>query len=947
MLNNQVSKAVRLAIAFGAASTAAFSASSIAAEEGVEKVERIEVTGSRIKRADLESASPVSIITTEDMKIQGISNISDALQNLTAQSGGLTAAVNNGGNGNATVNLRGMGASRTLVLVNGRRMIASGTGAASTVDLNAIPFSAVKRIEVLKDGASAVYGSDALAGVVNIIMRDDFEGFELDASYAKTGEGDGEEASISSTFGVSSDKGNVVVNVGFYDRGTVRASDRDYSACPYSETEGKRFCAGSGNSLGMNGYLDNGDGDQIQFEPGGNGTSSPSGYHPYIGSGEGNDAYNYSAASYLSTPATRYNVSVLGNYELADDLNFFAEAYYTNRTSTQQLAPAPINYTYNVDGRDWLISQNPEVYPFSGLYDFATPGQDVNLFPLRRMSEMGGRVFEQEVNTAQFTTGLEGFIAEQYSWNVFYTYGRNSAVDRSKNYINVDKMIASVNENCEGVTVTGTPGNASVTGNDPAAPCINYFGEGSLTQADADYLRYTDQGTSGTEMHHIGASISGDLFELPAGVIGFAFGLEHREESAFNQPDAFSSSGIGSGNAVQPTSGGYKVDEAYVEFVVPLLTDLPMVQSLDLEAALRYFDYDTFGSDTTYKLGLTWRMTDEVMLRSVLSTAFRAPSVSELYGGQSDSFTNYTDPCTGFGGAGFDSKYQVACAADAAAGSIASDGTFAQNSGQLRAVVGGNPDLGPETADTFTVGLVVEPLDGLSFTIDYYDIEVENVISSVGITTKLDKCYSAGATGGQGGSFPLCGGVVRDGTGNFDGTPSLNQNLSTWNLSGIDFNAEYNFDAAGLAWKASWEASYISKWEVQEFAGEPLQDYVGVASSSSGSIPEWKHNLGLSVYGDDWSVSYNAMYVNSLVTESVALFDKDPADFYAPEADSFISHTISGSYQLNEHVSLRGGVDNLTDEEPPYYSDYDDANTDTTLYKYVGRNFFVGTTISF
>ena len=243
MLNNQVSKAVRLAIAFGTASTAVFSASSIAAEEGVEKVERIEVTGSRIKRADLESASPVSIITTEDMKVQGISNISDALQNLTAQSGGLTAAVNNGGNGNATVNLRGMGSSRTLVLVNGRRMIASGTGASSTVDLNAIPFSAVKRIEVLKDGASAVYGSDALAGVVNIIMRDDFEGFELDASYAETGEGDGEEASLSSTFGVSSDKGNVVVNVGFYDRGTVRASDRDYSACPYAESGGERFCS--------------------------------------------------------------------------------------------------------------------------------------------------------------------------------------------------------------------------------------------------------------------------------------------------------------------------------------------------------------------------------------------------------------------------------------------------------------------------------------------------------------------------------------------------------------------------------------------------------------------------------------------------------------------------------------------------------------------------------
>jgi len=947
--NSKIAKAVRLAMVFGASTAAAISAPTFAAEEAAEDVERIEVTGSRIKRADLESASPVSVITTEDMKIQGISNVADALQNLTAQSGGLTAAVNNGGSGGSTVNLRGMGSQRTLVLINGRRQVASGTGAAATVDLNTIPMSAVKRIEVLKDGASAVYGSDALAGVVNIIMRDDFEGIEFDASYGESSEGDGHETSLSTTFGIVGEKGNVVVNLGYYDRGDVRQADRGYSECPIWEgvnDDGNPylFCGGSSFSLGMEAFTTEG---RIQFEPGGNGTTSPEGYHPWVNSGDNNDRYNYSAMSYLSTPATRYNASVIGNYEITEDLTFFAEAYYTNRHSIQQMAPQPIYYAYGANGRNWTMDQNPEVYPFMALYpSLATPGETTTMYPLRRMFEVGPRIFEQEVNTFNMTTGFDGMIGD-YSWNVFYTYGRNSAIDRSKNYINMENAIKSVNENCEGVTVTGTWDNYTVEGNDPSAPCINYMGLGSVSESDAEYLRYTDQGTSGTEMHHMGATISGDAFELPAGIVGFAVGIEHREESAFNQPDAFSSSGIGSGNAVQPTAGGYKVDELYFEFIVPLLADLPFAQQVDLEAAMRFFDYDTFGSDDTYKLGLTWRVNDMVMVRSVSSTAFRAPNVRELFGGQSDSYTNYTDPCNGVGGAGQDPQYATACANDVANGYIPGDGSWSQGNGQLRAVVGGNPDLGPETADTFTVGLVVEPMEGLSFTIDYYDIEVENVISTLSVGDRLDKCYGAGATGGVGGSDVFCNSVDRNAVGDFDGIGAFRDNLSIWKLTGTDFNVQYGFEAAGLEWRLDWEASYIETWEETPFVGEDPIENVGVASSSSGSIPEWKHNFGAQVRGDDWTIAYNVLWIDELTTQSVALYGEDPANVFAATADSFASHTLSGTYHLNDNVVIRAGIDNITDEEPPYYTDYDDSNTDTTLYQYIGRNFFLGTTVKF
>jgi iron complex outermembrane receptor protein len=950
MLNNKLAKAVRLAIAFGGASTAVFTANANAAEEqAAEAVERIEVTGSRIKRSDLESASPVSVITAEDFKVQGIANVADALQNLTAQSGGLTAAVNNGGNGNATVNLRGLGSARTLVLVNGRRMVASGTGATATVDLNTIPMAAVKRIEVLKDGASAVYGSDAIAGVVNVIMRDDFEGFELDAQYGQTFESDGDEGSVAATFGLAGDKGNIVVNMGFYDRGEVRQAHRAYAECPIFEGDDGdgpyKYCGGSSFSLGMNAFL--AEGGRVQFEPGGNNSSSSAGYHNWIDGGDNNDRYNYSALSYLFTPATRYNVSVLGNYEIADNLNFFTEAYYTNRQSVQQMAPQPIYYAYGANGRSWTIAQDSEIYPFAGLYDFDMPGTGEIMYPLRRMQEVGPRIFEQEVNTIQMTTGLEGVIADEYVWEVFYTYGRNSAIDRSKNYINMENAIKSVNENCEGVTVTGSHDNYTVNGNDPSAPCINYFGLGSISEADADYLRYTDQGTSGTEMHHFGASISGELFELPAGVVGFAAGYEHREESAFNQPDAFSSSGIGSGNAVQPTSGGYKVDEAYFEAIIPVVADMPLVQSLDIEAAMRYFNYDTFGSDSTYKLGISWRMIDQVMIRSVVSTAFRAPNVGELFGGQSDSYTNYSDPCNGIGGSGENAAYKAACMNDVNKGLIPGDGSWSQGNGQLRAVVGGNPDLGPETADTFTVGVVIEPLDGLSFTVDYYDIQLDNVISSLGVGTRLDKCYSAGANGGVGGSDAFCASIARNVVGDFDGVAAFNENLSTWTLNGIDFNAQYSFEGMGLEWRLDWEASYINEWSTVAFAGEEAIEAVGAASSSSGSIPEWKHNFGAQVAGDSWTVAYNVLYVDELITESV-FYERATKDEVADyKAEAFMNHNVSMSYFLNENVSFRAGIDNLLDEEPPYYTDYDDSNTDTTLYKYIGRNFFIGTTISF
>ncbi|USD36433.1 MULTISPECIES: TonB-dependent siderophore receptor [Ferrimonas] len=982
MQSSIVSKAVRLAMITGA-SAAALTAPAVWAEE--EDVERIEVTGSRIKRADIEGASPVSVITAEQLQATGIVKVSDALQQLSAAQGGITTAVNNGGEGKLSIDLRGLGAKRTLVLVNGRRFVNSGTGANDSVDLNNIPVSMVKRIEVLKDGASAVYGSDAIAGVINVITKNDFEGFEFSAQYGETTEGDGDEYELSATFGSNFEKGNVVVNVGYYNRGEVRQGDRSFSACPLSENADGTYCAGSANSIGMGAFVNGSEGlaigsdgnffgyigdtkvsdpnsddpdattyeifDQagtaighlsdegvssyepwLQFEPGGDGSSSDKGYHPFSDA----DRYNYAAVSYLSTPAERANFSVNGTYEFNDDLRFISENSFVWRHSNQQMAPQPINYTLN----NWTLPAN---YPYAQNYSFlpdgitagtinpvtgeAVTGQD-QLWPLRRMTEVGPRIFEQTVYTWRTVVGFEGTLADEWQWGVSYMAGRNDAKDVSDNYINMDRVVKSVTENCEGVSPDGT-------GNNPDAPCINYFGEGSLTPNDVKYIAYTDQGTGFNQQEIIEAHISGDAFDMPAGAVGIAAGIEHRRESAGFQPDALTVAGLGSGNAQDPTSGRYDVSEAFVELAIPVVADAGFIENFDIEAAVRYSDYSTFGSDTNYKIGATLRTGGGLMLRSVASTAFRAPTVNELFGGQSDSYENYADPCSN---ADANATVKANCIADGV-----TPGTPQQNQ-QTRAKVGGNPDLQAETADTFTVGLVYEPtfIENLSMTVDYYDIEIEDAISNVDVNTKVDVCYNS-ANGGVDGTGTFCNDIGRDAVGQIDGVIATLENVANIQTSGLDFNVAYNFDAAGLDWRVDYESTYLLEYDFTPYAGADPFDYVGQVFSSGGSYVEWKHSFNAAVRGDTWAFNYQMRYL-----EGLDRFEADPAKpKLGDSTDAVMYHDISGSYFVNDYVTVTAGIDNLFDEEPPYVTNGIDGNTDTYTYDVLGSRWYVQTIVKF
>ncbi|WP_299810169.1 TonB-dependent receptor [uncultured Shewanella sp.] len=856
------------AIKFGliaSVSTTAFTVSNTAfAEEAGADVERIAVTGSRIQRTDMETASPVTVIDASAIKASGATSIDEVLQKMTATGGAMTnPGVNNGSQGGASINLRGLGSQRTLVLVNNRRMVNSGTGAASTVDLNTIPVSMIKRVEVLKDGASSVYGSDAVAGVVNIILKDDFEGLELNVQSGISGHGDAEETSFDLTTGGNFDGGNVVMGIQYMKRGSASQADRGFSECPLTESGGELVCAGS--SYSENGHLYGPDGD-YQGSPDGSWDK----YDPVA------DAYNYSADSFLYTPMERLNFTALANFDLTDDTTLFTETMYSKRWSEQQMAPQPI-YTEFAYDSEW---DNGALNKQYGIEDGET------LAYKRRLTEVGPREFSQVVDTARVVVGLEGMLDNGWTWDTSVNYGRNDSVDRLANLVNMGSLNEDISE-----------GN------------FNPLDQASWASDNMDGYTYTEQNTGGSEMLILSGNLSGEVMELPAGYLGFASGIEHRKEKAWFIPDSLTAQGLANDPKVDPTEGEYDVNEAYLELAIPLLADLPLAQQVDLSAAVRYFDYSTFGSDSTWKLGLTWKMTDDLMLRSVASTAFRAPSVDELYSGSATSFDKITHPVTG------------------------------EKSYQAEVTRGGNENLTPEEAETFTVGFVYSPsyLDGFSVTADYYDISITNSIALVDSNYIAEQCMnSSGEQINTDTALCQSANITYD---PLSGKIKFNnqlQNIGAEDTSGIDVNLAYTFEVLGLDWRTGLDTTILLE-NVSEISGQSI-DYAGYITSGMGSFAKVKSNFDLGVQGADWSANYQARYISGMDS-----YDCQAADSscLAPTVGSVVYHDISGSYYFNNGLQLSLGVNNLFDKEPPYYSGNNDANTDPYTYDTLGRYFYL------
>jgi len=893
MKNHRFSK---LAVAMGLAALpfTAVQAQESAAEETA-NVERISVTGSRLQRTEAESAAPVQVFTAEDIEASGLTSMELILQQMSASAGfgGNPTSTYwvGGGWGTAQVNLRGLGVSRTLVLLNGRRIVNGGSGANGSVDLNVIPTSIIERVEVLKDGASAIYGADALAGVVNIITKKDYDGFMIEGRMAGTEHGDGEERQVNMMLGASSDRGRVVTTLSYRDTEAVNMGDR--ASCALAEsTPGELSCYGSGSTIGGRAVITSGPetGRMINFnqDPQGD-PNSFSTYDPAVHNADFFDMLN------AVNPVSTVSFSTFGDYRVHGETYAFAEVLYNNRRSNQIATPGTIlNINFSADHPN-----NPV-------------GEDIQLIQ-RRLEEAGPRYFDQEVNTLRFVTGLQGVYGDGWNWEFAYNYGRNTGRDGADNIVNLERLNRTLNpETCgDGV------------------PCSNLLGYGNISQEAMDYILFRIDGNGGNEQRSLSFNVSGDLTENRHGYVPVAFGVEHRKERGWNEPDSSVVAGIMNTNQQEPLSGQYSVTEAYVETSIPLLSGMQFAEFVSLDLAYRYSDYDLFGSDGNYKVGLHWNVNDNLKLRSTVSTAFRVPSIPELFSGIGEDTLTTTDPCSGWDQPGKDPVVASNCQADGVP-----EG-YQQVGNTVLTRMGGNPNLEPEDADTFTAGLVwdVDWVENLQFTLDYFKIDMKNAIRSVAGSTKLSACYNS-----EGLSHPFCAEdtFTRDPlTGAITFLSAQPDNVANETIAGWDASLFYATSFWGMDARFNWNLTYLDEYTVQPYEGAPVIDYAGKITGGSGSYARVRTDANVRFSRDDWQLYYSVRMIGE--ADDINASEGD----IGARAPNVFYHDIQGTYFLTDNWTVQAGVNNLFDKSAPYIQSWTDANTDTMTYDLMGRQLYM------
>ncbi|MGI2066295.1 TonB-dependent receptor plug domain-containing protein [Shewanella sp. MF08487] len=840
----KVASAINLAIV-ASITTGAFVTSSAFAAEETAKVERIEVTGSRIQRQDMETASPVTVIDAAAIKAEGFTSVDQMLQVQTSMAGAAVGSTtNNGADGVAQVDLRGMGAQRTLVLLNGRRMVNSGSGADSSVDLNSIPVAMIARVEILKDGASAVYGSDAIAGVVNIITKKDFEGFQFDVNGSGTDKGDGENGDVSALYGFNTDGGNYTFGAAYADRRGVIQSDRDWT------------------EPGSSSFIPTGTlGGKVQ-DANGNWVARTTGY-------------DFTKDSFYQTPSERRSLFANMTQELGNDVVLTADAIYTNRRSNQQLAPQPGDIMLNVCGAAGVPAGASCVTLDNAMIAGGIKADDKGLVNYRRRTnDVGPRVYSQDIDTWRLSGGLAGTLDVHtgMNWDLTYTFGKNKANTAVDNSINASDMADSIYAN-------------------PNA----WFSGMPLTEQMANDISYSENANGGNEQQTLSAGLNGELFDLSAGAVGFAIGAEYRRESGFYNPDAVVIAGESTSAQQDPTDGNYNVISIFQEVSVPF------TEKLTGEFALRLDDYSTFGKATTWKIGLTYAATDDLMLRTVAATGFRAPSVSELYGGNSGSYDYLDDPW----GNAPDPQILVNRTSD--------------------------PDLQPEESESYTAGLVYSPnyIDGMSVTLDYWRFKVDNAIARMDTQAGLNACHKFQTAGDSTGAASCE--IFNIGTnGDLNNLTNALTNVGTQDTSGVDFNLAYGFELIGLDWKVNNDTTYLVNFE------QDGEDYTGTIDGNFGAYARVRNNFSLSAGRDDWSI----MYFNRFIGEMTDLAE-------GTDVDSILYHNISGTYHISDMTTVSLGIKNFTDEDPVAVSNGSDGGTVPQVYDTIGRTIYGGVTVKF
>ncbi len=948
--NRKLQKAVRLSLGMGAGALAVgFAPGALAqgADSADEPLEEIVTTGSRIKRADLDSASPVTVLDREDIVAQGITDVGNLIQRMPSMSGTPLGTTTNNGNTNegaVQIDLRGMGVDRTVTLINGKRTVDGG-------DYTTIPSIMIERVEILKDGASAVYGADAVAGVVNIITRKNFEGVNIDLTTADWFDTKkGEQQALSFIAGKNFDGGNFVFGAEYVDQTEALQSDTPWAFLQgsyyvyYDTDEGcetnPTTCTFFGSSripesrisFSSTGAFAGGiDGTYMVESPGATIT-------PYDGR-----SYNYAPINYMQTPYERINYFGEGNFDVAEDIQFTASFRGTDRRSDQELAPLPYDsniypsFAGSFGGTSYLGVSDENFYVRQIIDNYnAANGTAHGYEPVtnirRRMVERP-RHYTQDLTQFQATFGFAGTFNDM-DWDLYYNRGKRTLINNDTGQFSGVRLTGALGPSAD-LDGDGTPECYSdlsdpgtlITGCTP----LNLFaGEGAVTDAMYDWVAVETVDSRVEEQEIWGASLTGSAMELPGGELGWAVGAAYRGEQYKFTPDSAKAIGAVTGGTTQGTDGSLYSKAVFGELYAPLFDN--GTQSLALKGGARYDDYNLFGDDTTWQFGVEFTAMDALKLRATAGTAFRAPGIDELFDGLGRSAPSYYDPCdasdfaSNLGGNG--TNFAPGCALEAN-----------RTDTQTTSLIGGNLDLVPETADTFTAGFVFTPEFGggdMSVTVDWWRIELDQAISSFGVQYILNQCYVAG-------DQSQCGLITRrlDADYTIRDIIDGNVNVATQTGEGIDTEVRYNFDTNFGQFELSMLWAHMLERTKTALPGDPEEDLLGrhtnTTSEDGGTYAEDKLNFSVRYNRGDLTVSYLAEFISEI--DATATYNTD----YTYKVDSLLYHDLVFDYVLDAmgETRLTAGFTNLTDEEPPYIDPGFNANTDPNTYRVFGRGYFL------
>jgi iron complex outermembrane receptor protein len=948
---------VAIASLIGAAGTA-LPGIAVAAEDVIDE---IIVTGSRIARDAGSYVGPMTTLQGQTITEQGTYSLNDALLEIPSIGAQGTARNNaNGGRGANFSGIHQLEPERTLTLFNGKRTVSTirdplGLG----VDLQSFPVIMIDRVEVLADGASSIYGSDAIAGVINLIPKQNVDGLELSVGAGGPDGPGGDHFDVSGLFGLVGDRGFFSAGISYVKDNDVDDQDRKWSRIPLLGAAD----AGAGTTLNLVGSGIPPEGRALEagiiFLPNPDTGESFQAYDTFcLGGGPGSDGsgsidcileqghrFNYNdipTGVSLINENRAVNFSSIGEYRLDGGMTAYFTANLAHREGRLNFTPLPVQ---GAAGRFTDLIQVPStnsLIPADALTviqqaradncndpDLDETDCDLDDFTFQmnwRGLDLGPRTFDYDSDTLSATVGLRGdFEAfdNAWDWDVWFTAGRSDLYQVTRGQLNVAKLQTAVDP-------TACALDASCPKDANGDPTLSIFGRSAKSAEEIAYTTFDDQQRTDYEMYHLAATLAGQFAELPGGPIGFAAGLEYREEKGGVDTSGVVQSGDSGGNFADPTRGSYDVKELYAEFSLPLLSGAPLAEELTVDLAGRYSDYDTFGDEFTYKVSGGWAPIRQLRFRGTYATGYRAPNILELFGGVSDTFQSVTDPCTAPIG---DANVQANCdAAGVPPG-------FVQPAAQLKISSGGNEELQAETSESFSVGLVWQAeFAPLRVAVDWYDVEVEDAVGTPDPVDVITACYNS-PSGSL--SAPECDRIGRGPAGDVVRFDLLNENLATIETSGIDLDATLTLDTGIGLLSLDWLINYLDEYKETTDTGavSDRTDKVAGLVSDWAAYPEWRSNFSVRLAQNNWSAGVTWRYLDEM-----EVFDVIGFGTLEPKADAQHYFDLIGTYDIADW-SFTVGVKNVGDEEPPYVTDVS-VNT-SGIYDFLGRYYYARIGVDF